>query len=532
MCFVDLEKAFDSVPQVVLWGVLREYGVSLLRAIQSLYDHYKSLFCIAGNKLDSFLVGDGLRQGCPLSLILFIIFMDRISRRSQVAEGFHFGGLRISSLLFTDDVVLLASSGDGLQFALERFAAECEAVGMRITTSKSEATVLSRKKVECPLRVRDETLPQMEEFKYLGVLFTSDGKREREIDRWIDRVRTQSLEMPALSITLEYYTPQEMVGFKKTNHRVKKTWKKEKKSIADDLHLNDTCSSDFGSRTRGRGLKQENDEDQEVKKEEKVVMHEIHLLSGDIRMTEMDISDNEEFTPPEHAVIEEDEAEQELQKQRNLKQMQLLKDSGEKVEQHFFFNATSEFCRILGDIPTYIMDFEQEEEKDDAGVHLDHEQNQPDFATACATILDEEPIVNSGLVAALLLCKNKGLLDTQVQKVARVKCIEDKMGFDDKYSRREEYRGFMQDFKEDGCKPDVKIEYVEESGRKLTPKEGSGKMKTERRMKKLEVEALLKKMSSSDTTLGTVALLQERQKSQKTPSIVLGNSMNANTITK
>lgn len=43
---------------------------------------------------------------------------------------------------------------------------------------------------------------------------------------------------------------------------------------------------------------------------------------------------------------------------------------------------------------------------------------------------------------------------------------------DDKYSRREEYRGFTQDFKEkDGYKPDVKIEYVDETGRKLTPKE-------------------------------------------------------------
>lgn len=43
---------------------------------------------------------------------------------------------------------------------------------------------------------------------------------------------------------------------------------------------------------------------------------------------------------------------------------------------------------------------------------------------------------------------------------------------DDKYSRREEYRGFTQDFKEkDGYKPDIKIEYVDESGRKLTPKE-------------------------------------------------------------
>lgn len=47
---------------------------------------------------------------------------------------------------------------------------------------------------------------------------------------------------------------------------------------------------------------------------------------------------------------------------------------------------------------------------------------------------------------------------------------------DDKYSRREEYRGFTQDFKEkDGYRPDVKIEYVDETGRKLTPKEvGAG----------------------------------------------------------
>uniref|UniRef100_A0A3B4FLA9 Reverse transcriptase domain-containing protein n=1 Tax=Pundamilia nyererei TaxID=303518 RepID=A0A3B4FLA9_9CICH len=169
MCFVDLEKAFDRVPRGVLWEVLREYGVSgpLLRAIRSLYNRCKSLVCIAGNKSDSFPVGDGLRQGCPLSPILFIIFMDRISRRSQVAEGFHFGGLRISSLIFADDVVLLASLGEGLQLALERFAAECEAAGMRISTSKSEAMVLSQKRVECPLRVGDEFLPQVKEFKYL-----------------------------------------------------------------------------------------------------------------------------------------------------------------------------------------------------------------------------------------------------------------------------------------------------------------------------------------------------------------------------
>ncbi|KAI3352062.1 hypothetical protein L3Q82_020878, partial [Scortum barcoo] len=50
--------------------------------------------------------------------------------------------------------------------------------------------VLDRKRVACPLRVGGEVLPQVEEFKYLGVLFTSEGKMEREIDRRIGAAST------------------------------------------------------------------------------------------------------------------------------------------------------------------------------------------------------------------------------------------------------------------------------------------------------------------------------------------------------
>ncbi|KAJ8267152.1 hypothetical protein GJAV_G00139110 [Gymnothorax javanicus] len=446
----------------------------------------------------------------------------------------------------------------------------------------------------------------------LGTGGRADGDRERELQAIRETLhnQAQSLELPALTVASEYFTEQEMVGFKKTKRRVKKIRKKEKTQKPAEVLPDDTRSSDFGSRSRGRGWRAEG-EDGEAEAEEDAegaVAADVVHRSDDNRLEDMDISD-EEFSPPEPVVLEEDEAEQELQKQlekqRRLKQKQMLRDSGEKMaaqvrelgtpgggqgdeeedrKNNIVFNATSEFCRTLGDIPTYglsgnredqeeIMDFEQEEERDGAGgsdseldenvgwsmVNLDEEQKQPDFSTASTTILDEEPIVNSGLAAALLLCKNKGLLDTQVQKVARVRapkgalpndnyCIEDKMMIDDKYSRREEYRGFTQEFKEkESYKPDVKIEYVDDTGRKLTPKEafrqlshrfhgkGSGKMKTEKRMKKLEEEALLKKMSSSDTPLGTVALLQEKQKSQKTPYIVLsgsGKSMNANTITK
>ncbi|KAK3518681.1 hypothetical protein QTP70_007172 [Hemibagrus guttatus] len=72
-----------------------------------------------------------------------------------------------------------------LQHALGHFAAECEAAGMRVSTSKSEAMVLDWKKMACTLQAGGEFLPQVEEFKYLGVLFMIEERMDREIDRWI-----------------------------------------------------------------------------------------------------------------------------------------------------------------------------------------------------------------------------------------------------------------------------------------------------------------------------------------------------------
>ena len=79
-----------------------------------------------------------------------VFFKDRISGRSQGPEGIWFRCHWISSLHFADNVVLLAPSGQHLQHVLQRFAAECEAAGMRISTSKSKAS-------------RERFLPQVEE---------------------------------------------------------------------------------------------------------------------------------------------------------------------------------------------------------------------------------------------------------------------------------------------------------------------------------------------------------------------------------
>jgi len=100
VCFVDLEKAYDCVPQGILWGILREYGLSgpLVRVIWSLYKQSESCVRILSTKSRTFSVCVELRQGCPLSPIPFVIFMDRISRRSRGEESVRFGDLRIASV--------------------------------------------------------------------------------------------------------------------------------------------------------------------------------------------------------------------------------------------------------------------------------------------------------------------------------------------------------------------------------------------------------------------------------------------------
>ena len=183
-CFVDLEKAYDRVPRDKLWGVLQEYGIGgqLLQAIKSFYCQSEVCIRVNGKRSEPFHVGIGLRQGCALSPLLFIIYMNWIDKRSQTDEGVTIGSCKISRLLFADDLVLLAATQSGLQRSLDSFAAACEIAGMKISTTKTEVLHLSRKPDQCSLHVDGVSLKQVEKFKYLGVAFTSDGKQDEEID--------------------------------------------------------------------------------------------------------------------------------------------------------------------------------------------------------------------------------------------------------------------------------------------------------------------------------------------------------------
>ncbi|KAL0274579.1 UNVERIFIED_CONTAM: hypothetical protein PYX00_002680 [Menopon gallinae] len=188
-CFIDLEKAYDRVPRGKLWEVLAKYGLdgALSRAVRSLYEDCRSCVRINGATSETFRVAVGLRQGCMLSPLLFITYMDWMLRRSRGSESFRYGDLEVGHLAYADDLVLLGSIQSELQRALDGFDAVCTEAGMRISLGKSEVMEISRKPGKCDIRLGGVALRQVEKFKYLGVWFTSDGGTDEEIASRIGR---------------------------------------------------------------------------------------------------------------------------------------------------------------------------------------------------------------------------------------------------------------------------------------------------------------------------------------------------------
>ncbi len=74
--FVDLRKAYDSVPRQALWKVLEKYGVpeKMLNVVKSFHEGMHAEIRVGSTVTDRFEVRNSLRQGCTLAPTLFNIY--------------------------------------------------------------------------------------------------------------------------------------------------------------------------------------------------------------------------------------------------------------------------------------------------------------------------------------------------------------------------------------------------------------------------------------------------------------------------
>jgi len=182
-CFVDMQRAFDSVPHGKLWKALRGLGFSeqVIALIKNLYDNGTSRVRINGRRSLPFEPRIGTRQGCPLSPYLFNIFAEVMMR--IVLEGFtggmRIGGIRVTNLRYADDIVLVAESPEELQLLMKRLQAACEEMGLAINVSKTSSMSLNTDNLAI-LTAYDEQVPQSDRCKYLGAIFNADASGSTE----------------------------------------------------------------------------------------------------------------------------------------------------------------------------------------------------------------------------------------------------------------------------------------------------------------------------------------------------------------
>ena len=141
--FICYEKTFNSVKTEVMWLTLQEHSISrkIIQIIKILYDRFKCKISHEG-KLSEFVeVRNGVRQGCILSLTLFLPILDRVTKRVKrfwKREIQWSMKERLEDLDYADDICLLVQRFCDMEEKLKRLKEEAESAGLYTNINKTK----------------------------------------------------------------------------------------------------------------------------------------------------------------------------------------------------------------------------------------------------------------------------------------------------------------------------------------------------------------------------------------------------------
>lgn len=185
VCFVDYEKAFDRVRWPKLLEILKNIGVDWKdrRMIIQLYMSASVIIRVGDEETQPGTIGRGVRQGCPLSPLLFNIYAEAMVKEGldNIEDGVKVGGKLVQAVRFADDQAMVANSEEGLRRIMLSLNETIERYGMKINIKKTKVMKISNEKSEMIVSIEGEKIEQVKEFKYLGSTICEDGRCRREI---------------------------------------------------------------------------------------------------------------------------------------------------------------------------------------------------------------------------------------------------------------------------------------------------------------------------------------------------------------
>ncbi|KAL4126774.1 hypothetical protein QTP88_010983 [Uroleucon formosanum] len=129
---LDLSKAFDSVSHASITSAMRGVGLDprFVEYIRATYQSSETVIQVSGQSSRGIRPRCGVRQGDPLSPLLFNMVVDTDLRAIPDAVGYTLGQTVVNAIAFADDVILVAETPSGLRLACEAFTRRLENSGV------------------------------------------------------------------------------------------------------------------------------------------------------------------------------------------------------------------------------------------------------------------------------------------------------------------------------------------------------------------------------------------------------------------
>ena len=196
-CFVDFQKAYDTVWREGLLHKLERIGISgkVLSIINSMYNKPKSAIYSNGKISENFQTTVGVKQGDVLSTLLFNIFINDLPNEFQklktTEEVVIFNEI-IHSLLFADDLIILSLNKEDLQTKLDTLNEYCLKWGLKVNTKKTKVMIFNKAGATIKkhkLKFQGNTLETASAYTYLGFVFVPSGKPHAGIENLVNKAR-------------------------------------------------------------------------------------------------------------------------------------------------------------------------------------------------------------------------------------------------------------------------------------------------------------------------------------------------------
>ena len=193
VCFVDFEKAFDSIDRQTIWNILLHYGVpvKIVNIIRKLYEGFFCKVIHNGRLSDEFEISSGVRQGCLLSPLLFLVVLDWVTRTAYANSG---KGIqwtlekKLEDLEFADDLALLSHRLQDMQDKITALVDIAKKVGLKISKEKTKLMRIKNEQ-DAPINIEGSELEDINEFVYLGSKISQTGGTDEDIQARINKAR-------------------------------------------------------------------------------------------------------------------------------------------------------------------------------------------------------------------------------------------------------------------------------------------------------------------------------------------------------